>query len=138
MSNYVAEFLNKLFELMLDINNHDVNNNVCYSCALTIGTIIEHSAKDVNSFYKDYLNKLVNALGVTLRPENFNNNKEIQESYQAFLCSCISSIIVGGERTKINNEQFSYLYNVIIDTFKLRSDIYREGMLIISNLSLCK
>jgi hypothetical protein len=138
MSKYAAEFLNKLFDLMLDINNYEVNNNVCYSAALTIGTIIEHSANDINEFYVGYLIKLVNAFEVTLHPEKFSNNKEIQENYQAFLCACISSIIVSGNRVNINNEQFTYLYNIVITTFKSRGDIYKEGMLIISNLSQCK
>lgn len=138
MSKYAGEFLNKLFDLMLDLTNYDVNNNVCYTAALSIGTIIEHSANDINDFLVGYLVKLVGALDVTLYPEKFNNNKDIQENYQAFLCTCISSIIVGRGRVPINNDQFNYLYDIVIKSFKARGDIYKEGMLIISNLAQCK
>lgn len=138
MSKYAGEFLNKLFDLMLDITNYDVNVNVCYTAALSIGTIIEHSANDVNQFLVGYLVKLVNALEVTLYPEKFNNNKEIQENYQAYLCTCISSILVSVGRVPISNDQFNYLYEIVIKSFKARGDIYKEGMLIISNLAQCK
>lgn len=137
MSLYAKEFLEKLHEIMLNISSYNPSCNPCFYAALAIGTIIEHSAADINPYLSKYLTKLVDAFEITLNLGNFNNDKEIQEAYQGFLCSCISSIIVGN-RIPINNEQFNFLYNLLIQTFKMRGDIYKEGMLVLSSLGSCK
>lgn len=137
MSNYIQHYIDKILVVFLDIKNYDNENKVVYHCAMTIGTLIEHSANDVNGYMEELLKKLVMYLEMTKTISNFNNNKEIQENYQVYLCTCISSILIG-QRFLLNSDQFNYLYEIISQMFEEKKDIFPEGMMVISSLCSSK
>lgn len=105
---------------------YDSHVNVCHNASLTIGTIIEHAPESCNVDLQNFFNEIINHFKVTLVPANFSS-KEIQENFQVYFVTIISSILVGN-RFKISFEQASDVLNNIHETFLLRKDIYPEGL----------
>lgn len=136
-SQYVEIFSELLFNITFDFNNYDKKHNVSHSGTLALGTILEHSAMDKHLFLKEFLYKLVNAFDTTMDLTKFQNNLEIQEQYQIYLCSCISSILAL-HRFNLSNEEADYLYKIITDIFNAKKYVIPEGLMTISNIVVCK
>jgi len=120
---------------MLEFENYDTQYNVAYFSALSLGTLIEHSAMEVTNSIDASFQQLAKSYVVTLEAKHFKN-KEMQENYQVYFCTCLSSALTTG--LQINHEIFNYLYDSMSTTFQQRNDVFAEGLLLLSNLCQCK
>lgn len=131
----MPDLFNSLYCNMLDFENYDTQCNLAHYSALVLGTIIEHSALEARSTVDYSFQQLTSSYVVTLESKHFKD-KEMQENYQIYFCSCLSSALVTG--IELNHEVFDYIYDNITKTFGQRNDVFPEGLLLLSNLCQSK
>lgn len=120
----------------MNVSLYDAQVNVCHNACLTIGTIIEHAPESCNDDLQIFFNEIINHFKVTLIESHFKS-KEVQENFQVYFVTIISSILVGN-RFKVSYEQASDVLNNIHQTFIQRKDIYPEGLSTCSSFILGK
>lgn len=134
LTKYSEVLLNELLTIsfMKDAYNHD--NNVALVCFFTIGSLIDYSSPTNPEVMNNFFTGIVNAFASSLDIKNFQN-EEIQYAYQSYIATVISACLIDS-KAKINKEQAKYIFQLIKESFTSRNNIYEEGLMACSSLSL--
>ena len=135
-SNVLSKNMKKLCEPLLalssNINLLKPDNNIICAIFFLLGTLGERSALDVKSEMIDLFKLLSNMFQTTLNSQNISDIL-IRYSYQEYLSSCLSGFLTTG---KGDMQSAANLLQNIIKSFKVRNDLYDEGITLIGSIAL--
>ena len=135
-SNILSKNMKKLCELLLtlssNINLLKPDNNIICAIFFLLGTLGERSALDVKNDMIDLFKLLSNMFQTTLNSQNIPDIL-IRNSYQEYLSSCLCGFLTTG---KGDMQSAANLLHNIIKSFKVRNDLYDEGMTLIGSIAL--
>ena len=132
LSPFCPRLINTLITLATQSGSYNTENNVSLACFFTIGTIAEHSAKDVSNVIISNFNILFEMYKKTLNPTIFPDN-DMRNNYQIYIITTLSSFVLYGG---INDSDLVQLYNSIITAFKQRNSVFDEAMTLVGSIAL--
>ena len=132
LSPFCPRLINTLITLATQSGSYNTENNVSLACFFTIGTIAEHSAKDVSNVIISNFNILFEMYKKTLNPTIFPDN-DMRNNYQIYIITTLSSFVLYGG---INDSDLVQLYNSIITAFKQRNSVFDEAMTLVGSNAL--
>ena len=132
LSNNIERIYNPLIKLCSNIDNYNKEVNIPFVGFNLLSTLGERSALDIRD-------KMINLF--TILVKMFNDTLDIQKiydinirnNYQEYLAICLTGFLITGKGDK---QIASNLLNSIIDSFKLRNDLYDEAMTLIGAIAL--
>jgi hypothetical protein len=132
LSKYIEKIYNPVIKLISNIGNFDLQINIPNVGLNLLSTLVEKSALDVKDKAKDLLMLLVEMFKNTLDPKSIEN-KNIRDNYQQYLASSLIGFFSSGKGTP---EIASNLLGFIIESMKIRNDIYEEAISLIGSMAL--
>ena len=132
LSPFCPRLINTLITLATQSGSYNTENNVSLACFFTIGTIAEHSAKDVSNVIISNFNILFEMYKKTLNPTIFTDNN-MRNNYQIYIITTLSSFVLYGG---ISDSDLVQLYNSIITAFKQRNSVFDEAMTLVGSIAL--
>ncbi len=135
-TNILSFHLNSIFEFLLKLavqtENYDNECNIVLTSFYAMGTCAEHAANDTKTIYNSYFLNLCDLLNKTLNNSNFKS-EEMRYNYQEYITSTLTAFLSVGKISPVDSKN---LYQVVINTFQQRKNIYEEGITVIGSLSL--
>ena len=132
LSPYCQRLMNSLIALATQSGSYNIENNVSLGCFFTIGTIAEHSTKDVSNIINNNFKILFEMYQKTLNPNIFSD-QNMRNDYQIYIITTLSSFVLYGG---IEDSDLIQLYNNIIIAFKQKNNIFDEAMTLIGSIAL--
>ena len=133
LSPHIMNMLKTLFDIGLDINSYDVDNNLCKSAFFTICSILENIPDDCSEILINFFSALIDNFLKTLDGNNFQN-LQLRNEFQCYLVSCIEAALVS-EKIQLNIDQGTKLLDLITESFNQRQCVYEEGLLACSGIA---
>ena len=134
LSPLLANTSNCLISMGCNPANFDNENNVCLGSFYALNTLLEKAAPDTITILQNVFEQLYNAFAYTLIPNNIpDENMRIQ--FQNFISSALTSLIAD-DRRNLDASKFGALFANIITAFKLRRELYEEGIILIGSIAL--
>lgn len=130
LSKHMQSLCEKIIQLSSNISLYDKDFNIIMVSFYILGTLGERSALDIKNYMANLFKTLTDMFSKTLKPENFPN-LEMEYNYQEYIASALSGFLSSGMATK---ESSANLLNYIIESFKLRKDLYEEGITLMGSI----
>ena len=132
LSKYILKIYEPIIALATNINNYNTEKNISHISFNLLGTLGERSALDVKGLMIEKFQYLSKLFHDTLDPNNIPNDI-IRKNYQEFIATTLTGFLTTG---KGDNNTAGELLNNIIESFKLRNELYDEGMTLIGSIAL--
>jgi importin subunit beta-1 len=133
LSKYVKGTLDLLIKLAFYPDSYDTEFNVSLSAFFCISSVVEYCAPDCKFIINAFFEQLIEGMKSTLEVTNYPNTV-VRQFYQENLANNISSALLTGY-VNLDNESSKMLFDLIVNTFSQRSNVYQEGIMAISALA---
>ena len=127
-TNILSPYVQKMMDILLNLasrkTSYDIENNVSLCCFYTMGTLVEHCAKDVNNIIITNCKILSEMYEKTLDDKIFTSYN-MRIDFQSYILSTLYSFILSDT---IPFEHIRIIYLNIINSFQQRKSIFEEGI----------
>ena len=130
LSRHMQSLCDNIISLCSNTSLFDNDYNIIVVSFFLLGTLGERGALDVKNYMINIFKALTEMFAKTLNPKNFPN-VEIEKNYQEYLASTLSGFLITKNATP---EYAADLLKNIIETFKMRNELYEEGIAIIGSI----
>ena len=135
LTNYMSTLLQTMLTIAFTKDACDFNNNVALAAFFTMGTLIDYAPMDTYDIISNFFyNNLPAAFESTLSAGNFAS-EEIRFAYQSYIATVISAC-AAGQKVKLTSDYAMSIYQLIKRSFIERQNVYEEGLMACSSLSL--
>ena len=132
LSKHIESIYNPIIKLVSNISNYDEQINIPNVGFNLLSALGEKSALDTKDKINSLLMIIVEMFKNTLNPQSIKDNK-IRKNYQQNLASVLTGFFTAG---KGSTEIASNLLGFIIESMKLRNDIYEEAISLMGSMAL--
>ena len=132
LSKNMQSLCDKILQLCSSTDLYDPDYNIISTGFYLLGTLGERGALDVKNYMINLFKVLTDMFSKTLKSEGFPN-VQMQKNYQEYIASSLSGFLVSGNASP---ECAADLLKYIIETFKMRKELYEEGVSIIGSICL--
>ena len=130
LSKHMQLLCDNLFKIVSNISLYDPDYNIILMAFHLLGSLAEKAALDVKNYMINNFKFLNEMFIKTLKLENFPN-AEICYNYQNYLASNLQAFLMTGMATP---DLAANLLKYLIETFKMRKELYEEGLALIGNI----
>ena len=135
-SEYLENLLGTLEKIAYYPQSYNIDFNLSEKCFQAISSLLECSTKKDQRIISFFMDKIYDRLNEAQNLNNFQNSNEKLKSFQSYLCLAVQSLcknpifnLINLDNTKIQN-----YFNIIDNYFKMRKEIFEEGLLALSGL----
>jgi len=130
LSKHMQSLCDKIMALCSNSSFYDKDYNIILIAFYLLGTLGERSALDVKNYMSNNFKLLTELFAKTFKREEFPN-AEIAKNYQEYLASSLQGFLVT-EMAEPNSA--ASLLQYIIESFKMRKELYEEGISLIGSI----
>jgi hypothetical protein len=134
MSTVFKQVLQALWENAFRADAFADPINLAHSSFAAFTNIVQYSASDTIPSLEPVLHMLIETFSSTIKGTFANQAKK--EDYQGYLCSALQPVF-GKLAGKIKKEVATNFVDLLIETFKIRRNVYDEGILAMAGLIVC-
>ena len=136
-TNVLSKHMQKLYEPILqlcsNVNLFDKDDNIILSGFFVLAILGERTANDAKIQMSYVFHSLTEMFDKTITQKNSFQSIDIVNSYQEYLCSCLTGFLLTG-CAEIND--CGNLLQYILSSFQQRNDLFEEGITTIGAISL--
>ena len=130
LSKHMQLICDNLLKIVSNTSLYDPDYNIIVISFFLLGTLAERAALDIKTYMINYFKILADMFLNTFKLENFQN-KEMAFNYQEYIASTLCGFLVSGNATP---ETAANLLKYVIEAFKLRKELFEEGINLIGNI----
>ena len=130
LSRHMQSLCDNIIPLCSNTSLLDNDYNIIAVSFFLLGTLGERGALDVKNYMIGVFKGLTEMFAKTLDPKNFPS-PEIEKNYQEYLASSLTGFLI---TKNASPEYAAELLKNIIETFKMRNELYEEGIAIIGSI----
>ena len=132
LSPYCQRIMNILLTLATQNGSYNIEYNVSLGCFFTIGTVAEHSARDVLNVIQSNFKLLAEMYEKTFNTKIFTD-ENMRKDYQTYIVTTLCSFVL---YSGIPDDDLEKLYNNILIDFQQRNCIFDEAMTLVGSIAL--
>ena len=124
LSKHMQSLCDKIIPICSNTNLYDKDYNIVLVAFYLLGTLGERSALDIKNYMINNFKILTEMFSTTLKIETFPN-LEMAKNYQEYIAATLSGFLI---TEMAEPETTASLLKYIIESFKMRKDLYEEGI----------
>ena len=130
LSKHMQSLCDNIVQLCSNTTLYDSDFNIIMVSFYLLGTLGERGALDIKNYMVNLFKVLTEMFSKTLDSKNFPN-VQMQRNYQEYIASALSGFLMTGNASP---ESAAELLKNVIETFKMRNELYEEGISVIGSV----
>lgn len=135
-SPFLQDLLTVLEALAYLPSSYDTNNNLSEKSFIALSSLIECTDEKDKLLIAYFMEKIFERLKEAQDINKFGGNKDKIYFFQSMLCLCVQGLCKNSKENiiQLNYQSIEGYFNLIDNFFKIRSNIFEEGLMALSSL----